>query len=69
MNKDLMSEAWRSLVARVLWECQIIQTKSIAITSYRLNITIYLVRVSEDFLNAVASIDTEFLVTLYADCS
>ena len=44
-----MSGAWRSLVARVLWELPIIQTKSIAITRLRLNITIYLVRVSEEF--------------------
>ena len=46
-----MSGAWRSLVARLLWELPIIQTKSIAITRLRLNITIYLVRVSEDFEN------------------
>ena len=43
-----MSEALRSLVARVLWDLPIIQTKSIAITKFKLNITIYLVRVSDD---------------------
>ena len=43
-----MSGAWRSLVARVLWELPIIQTKSIAIYRFRKNITVNLVRVSED---------------------
>ncbi len=46
-----MNGGWRSLVERVLWELPIIQTKSIAITRLSLNITIYLVRVSEDLEN------------------
>ena len=36
----LISGAWRSLVARVLWEFQLIQSKSITIIRLSLNITI-----------------------------
>ena len=50
MNLDLQSGACRSLVARVLWELSIIQTKSIANTDKQSNITFQIVRVSEDFL-------------------
>ena len=50
MHKYLMSGAWHSLVARVLWELPIIQTKAIAINRLSKNITTFLVRFSEDFL-------------------
>ena len=47
-----MSGAWRSLVARVLWELPNIQTKSIANTDKQSNITFQIVRVSEDVIVA-----------------
>ncbi len=46
-----MGGAWRSLVARVLWELPIIQTKSIANTDKKLIITFQKVRVSENFFS------------------
>ena len=46
-----MSGAWRSLVARVLWELSVLQTRSIAITRLSKNITVYLVTISEDLEN------------------
>ena len=58
-----MGGAWLSLVARVLWELPIIQTKSIAITRLRLNITIYLVRVSEDLEICWEDYDQNYFVS------
>ena len=46
-----MGVAWRSLVARVLWELSVLQTRSIAITRLSKNITVYLVTISEDLKN------------------
>ena len=63
MNYDLIRGAWRSLVARGLWELPIIQTKSIAITRLRLNITIYLVRVSEDLEICWEDYDQNYFVS------
>ena len=51
MNQDFESGAWRSLVARVLWEWPLLQTKTFAITRLRSNITIHLASVSEGKFN------------------
>ena len=51
MDEDIMSEALRSLVARVLFGLRIILTKCIAITRLRLNITNHLMRVGEEKFN------------------
>mgnify|MGYP006236042875 CR=1 FL=1 len=47
----ILKESDNALLAQVLWELALIQTKSTAITRLRLNITILLVRVSEGKFN------------------
>ena len=50
MNKDLMIGAWRSLVARVLWEHPFLQARLIAITDFLTFITNYIVTESDKLL-------------------
>ena len=52
-----MSGAWRSLVARVLWEHTFLLTRLIAITDFLTFITNYIVTESDNHLQAWAPIE------------
>ena len=64
MNKDLMSGASRSLLARVLWEHAFLQSRLIAIKSFLTFMTNYIVTKSDKTLVALVPLKKRDLYTL-----